>query len=74
MVMMLAMSLGVAVAAALLVGFGGTEAGIGHGTLGAFRGSFVCVGLVTMASAAIFAQLEPTNRIPESTVKEASAG
>jgi EmrB/QacA subfamily drug resistance transporter len=74
MVMMLAMSLGVAVAAALLAGFGGTEAGIGHGTLGAFRGSFVCVGLVTMASAAIFAQLEPTNRIPESTVKEASAG
>ena len=74
MVMMLAMSLGVAVAAALLAGFGGTEAGIGHGTLGAFRGSFVCVGLVTMASAAIFAQLEPTNRIPEATVKEASAG
>jgi EmrB/QacA subfamily drug resistance transporter len=72
MVMMLSMSLGVAVAAALLGAFG--SGAVNHGTLDAFRWSFLCVGLITMASAAIFAQLEPTHRIPESTVTQASAG
>jgi EmrB/QacA subfamily drug resistance transporter len=72
MVMMLAMSLGVAVAAGLLGAFGGAAAAPGPSQMfAAFRWTFVCVGLVTMASAAIFAQLEPTNRIPESTVQKA---
>ena len=81
MVMMLAMSLGVAIAGGLLGAFGGAAAdaaagaaataGRGH-ALAAFRWSFVCVGLVTMASAAIFAQLEPTHHIPESKVQEAA--
>lgn len=35
------------------------------------RWSFVCFGLVMMASAAMFAQLEPTHRIPESAVQKA---
>jgi predicted MFS family arabinose efflux permease len=72
MVMMLAMSLGVASAAGLLGVFGGAAGAIDRQQMAdAFRGTFVCVGLVTMASAAIFAQLEPTNRIPESTVQKA---
>jgi EmrB/QacA subfamily drug resistance transporter len=71
MVMMLAMSLGVAMAGGLLGAFGGTTINPGRGdALAAFRWSFVCVGLVTMASAAIFAQLEPTHHIPESKVQE----
>jgi EmrB/QacA subfamily drug resistance transporter len=70
MVMMLAMSLGVAVAGGLLGAFGG----IAGDTLRAFQWTFVCVGLVTMASAAIFAQLEPTYHIPTTTVQEADAG
>jgi EmrB/QacA subfamily drug resistance transporter len=73
MVMMLAMSLGVAIAGGLLGAFGGTAVDLGRGhALAAFRWSFVCVGLVTMASAAIFAQLEPTHHIPESKVQEAA--
>jgi hypothetical protein len=71
MVMMLAMSLGVAVAGGLLGAFGEIGAAPAQGRpLGAFRWSFVCVGLLTMASAAIFAQLVPTHRIPEATVRE----
>jgi hypothetical protein len=75
MVMMLAMSLGVAIAGGLLAAFGGMsiDPGPGRGhALAAFRWSFVCVGLVTMASAAIFAQLEPTHHIPEAKVQEAA--
>jgi EmrB/QacA subfamily drug resistance transporter len=71
MVMMLAMSLGVAIAGGLLGAFGGADINVGRGdALAAFRWSFVCVGLVTMASAAIFAQLEPTHHIPEAKVQE----
>lgn len=70
MVMMLAMSLGVAAAGGLLSLLGGASAAEGGRALGAFRWSFVCVGLVTMASAAIFAQLETTHHIPEATVRE----
>jgi EmrB/QacA subfamily drug resistance transporter len=74
MVMMLSMSLGVAVAGGLLGAFGGAAVGPeGLGTLTAFRWSFVCVGLVTMTSAAIFAQLEPTHSIPHWTVQEAES-
>jgi len=72
MVMMLAMSLGVAMAGGLLGAFGGGTIGAESvGTLTAFRWSFVSVGLVTMTSAAIFAQLEPTHSIPQSTVQQA---
>jgi len=71
MVMMLSMSLGVAVAGGLLGAFGG--AGGDLDTLSAFRWSFVCVGLVTITSAAIFAQLEPTHRLASTTVQEAEA-
>jgi len=72
MVMMLAMSLGVAVAGGLLGAFGGGDVDAERlGALTAFRWSFVCVGLVTLTSAAIFAQLEPTHVLPQSTVQEA---
>ena len=74
MVMMLAMSLGVAVAGGLLGAFGGGDVDAEHlGALAAFRWSFVCVGLVTLTSAAIFAQLEPTHVIPQATVQEADS-
>jgi hypothetical protein len=74
MVMMLSMSLGVAVAGGLLAAFGGAAVDPDRlRSLGAFRWAFVCVGLVTMTSAAIFAQLEPTHSIPHSTVQEAES-
>jgi EmrB/QacA subfamily drug resistance transporter len=57
MVMMLSMSLGVATAGALLAGFG-ERAGEGAGVLGAFHATFVCVGLITLASSWIFWQLK----------------
>ncbi len=74
MVMMLSMSLGVAVAGGLLGAFGGVAAGPDHlDTLGAFRWTFVCVGVVTVTSAAIFAQLEPTHSLQQATVQETEA-
>ena len=58
MTQMLAMGLGVAVAGGLLAAF--TDA-FGHAdhaqTLRAFHGVFLCAGLLTAASAAIFSQL-----------------
>jgi len=57
-VQMLAMSLGVAAAAALLSNFSATEAAQ-QDALHAFRATFVCVGIMTCASAAIFWQLAP---------------
>ncbi|GAA0714964.1 multidrug transporter subunit MdtD [Dokdonella soli] len=59
MVMMLSMSLGVATASGLLAAFAGVF-GSEHGAaaLPAFHATFVCVGLVTAASAWIFWQLE----------------
>ncbi len=66
MVQMLAMSLGVAAAGAVLAGFtnafGGADAGA---TLEAFRATFVAMGLVTLASAAIFWQLPAEARAPQ---------
>jgi hypothetical protein len=59
------------VAGGLLGAFGGASADLD--TLSAFRWSFVCVGLVTITSAAIFAQLEPTHSLPQTTVQEAEA-
>ena len=60
MVQMLAMSLGVAVAASVLSGCTGyfTPPGVAQ-TLNAFHATFIVMGLVTMASAWIFWQLEP---------------
>jgi EmrB/QacA subfamily drug resistance transporter len=66
MVMMLAMSLGVAAAGSLLRLFGTATVN----PLDAFHWTFICVGLVTMTSAAIFAQLEPTFQIAAEVVDE----
>lgn len=68
MVMMLAMSLGVATAGGLLGAFSGETAGDAP-VLAAFRWTFVCIGGLTLASAAIFAQLGRTHRIPERVVE-----
>ncbi|WP_322107232.1 multidrug transporter subunit MdtD [Paraburkholderia sp. J41] len=63
LVQMLAMSLGVTVAGALLTTFAGlihraTEAN----TIPAFHATFICVGIITAASSWIFAQLSPEVR------------
>ena len=73
MVMMLAMSLGVATAGGLLGAFGGEPADAAP-VLAAFRWTFVCIGALTLASAAIFAQLGPTHRIPKPVVDAADQG
>ncbi len=58
MVQMLAMGMGVAAAGAVLAGFTGVFAGgSSTSTLNALQATFGCMGLVTMASAAIFWQL-----------------
>lgn len=62
MVQMLAMSLGVAMAGAVLSGFSGT---FGDHALPAFQATFVTVGLVTVASAFIFWQVPPEARSPQ---------
>jgi len=67
MVQMLAMSLGVAGASAVLAGFTGVfEHGAAEGTaaetLHSFQATFATMGLVTLASAAIFWQLSPEVR------------
>jgi hypothetical protein len=63
MVQMLAISMGVAAAGAVLAAFSGW---IGTGevqqTLHAFQATFVCMGLITIASSAIFWQLSPMVR------------
>jgi len=61
MVQMLAMGMGVAAAGAVLAAF--TEFfGRGDGqTLEAFRATFGCMALITLASAAIFLQLDPAD-------------
>lgn len=57
-VMQLSMSLGVAAAAALLMGFGGPAQAPGsEGVLRTFQATYVCVGLMSAAAAFIFAQL-----------------
>lgn len=66
MVQMLGMSLGVTCAAALLQAFNdwlGT-AGVGAQALPAYRAAFVAIGIMTMASAAIFWQLGREGRPP----------
>ncbi|QBK04284.1 MFS transporter [Hylemonella gracilis] len=65
MVQMLAMGMGVAAAGAVLAAFtgyfGNEEAAA---ALPAFRGTFVCMGLITLASAAIFWQLSDAQAAP----------
>ena len=75
MLMMLTVSLGVAVAGGLLGAFGGVAAAdpLHIDTLAAFRWTFVCVGAVTVTSAAIFAQLELTHSLQHATVREAES-
>lgn len=58
MVMMLSMSLGVAAAGALLATFVQLF-GDRAAPLAAFHGTFICMGLITVMSAFIFAQLAP---------------
>jgi EmrB/QacA subfamily drug resistance transporter len=63
MVQMVAMGMGVAAAGTVLAAF--TEvfgAGGGAQTLHAFQATFACMGLITIASAGIFAQLAPAER------------
>ncbi|MDO9404019.1 MAG: multidrug transporter subunit MdtD [Polaromonas sp.] len=63
MVQMLAMSMGVAAAGAVLAGFTGFfGTGEATQTLHAFQATFACMGLLTLASAAIFWQLSPDVR------------
>jgi len=56
MVQMLSMSLGVAAAGGLLGGFASAY-GTAQGAVPAFHATFICIGLMTAASAWIFAQL-----------------
>ncbi len=60
MVMMLGVGFGVAVAGGLLSAF--AEISGASGSLAAFRWSFVCIGTITLASAAIFWQLPDPSR------------
>ncbi|XID75062.1 multidrug transporter subunit MdtD [Alkanindiges sp. WGS2144] len=59
MIMMLSMSMGVAAAAAILNGF---TAHYQHQIINAFHATFMCMGVMTMAAAWIFWQLEPDDK------------
>ena len=60
MVMMLSLSLGVAAAGGLLSTFAGVLGNApGRSALAAFQASFLCMGLITAASAWVFWQLSP---------------
>ena len=75
MVMMLSMSLGVATAGALLANFDdyfGTE--LVAQALSAFHATFISVGLITLASAWIFWQLSPAEKIVEQKVERIEIG
>jgi EmrB/QacA subfamily drug resistance transporter len=73
MVMMLSISLGVAAAGALLATFAALIDGAGGARpLAAFHATFISMGLVTAASAAIFWQLPPKVEVsgkPEETIE-----
>lgn len=63
MVQMLAMGMGVAAAGGVLAAFTDFyQAAPDHQTLLAFQATFACMGLITVASAAIFWQLSPEDR------------
>jgi EmrB/QacA subfamily drug resistance transporter len=68
MVQMLAMSMGVAVAGAVLASFSGwLGAGEPGQVLRAFQATFACMGLITIASSGIFWQLSPDVRAVKKT-------
>ncbi|MES2282703.1 MAG: multidrug transporter subunit MdtD [Pseudomonadota bacterium] len=75
MVQMLAMSMGVAAAGAVLAGFTGYFGG-GESTqiLYAFQATFVTMGLITLASAGIFWQLSPTVRVVKKAESTETSG
>ncbi|MEG0046860.1 MAG: MFS transporter, partial [Comamonas sp.] len=68
MVQMLAMSMGVALAGALLTGFGDMWPEDGGGRLLSIRATFVTVALMTLAATLVFSQLdsdEPVRPAPD---------
>lgn len=74
MVQMLAISMGVATAGGVLAAFSGLfgSDSAAH-TLQAFHATFVCMGLITLASASIFWQLTPQeSEVPKSNPPELS--
>ncbi|MES2189477.1 MAG: multidrug transporter subunit MdtD [Pseudomonadota bacterium] len=75
MVQMLAMSMGVAAAGAVLAGFTGYF-GSGESTqvLHAFQATFVTMGLITLASASIFWQLSPAVRVVKKAESTEASG
>ncbi|MES2399153.1 MAG: multidrug transporter subunit MdtD [Pseudomonadota bacterium] len=75
MVQMLAMSMGVAAAGAVLAGFTGYF-GSGESTqvLHAFQATFVTMGLITLASASIFWQLSPAVRVVKKAESTETSG
>ena len=72
MVQMLSISLGVMIAGALLAAFSGLAHGAAD-SLPAFRATFVCMGLITSASAWIFWQLAADHAPPEGPVDQTPA-
>jgi EmrB/QacA subfamily drug resistance transporter len=76
MVMMLAMSLGVATAGALLANFEDyfSAATVIAQTVSAFHATFVAVGIITLASAWIFWQLSPDEQPPAGKVERVEVG
>ncbi|MCY1162777.1 putative transport protein HsrA [compost metagenome] len=75
MVQMLAMSMGVAAAGAVLAAFTsffGTGAALQ--TLHSFQATFACMGLMTLASAGIFWQLSPEVRVVKKAESAEAAG
>ncbi|WP_291587799.1 multidrug transporter subunit MdtD [Comamonas sp. UBA7528] len=63
MVQMLSMGMGVALAGALLGGFSDVWSALGDQSLRAIHATFVTVGLMTLASALVFSQLDGDERV-----------
>ncbi len=75
MVQMLAMSMGVAAAGAVLAGYSGYfGAGESAQVLRAFQATFVTMGLITLASASIFWQLSPAVRVVKKAESTETSG
>ncbi|RZL05819.1 MAG: MFS transporter, partial [Rubrivivax sp.] len=73
MVQMLAMGMGVATAGAVLAGFTGFfGSGSPAQTLSAFHATFACMGVITLASSAIFWQLRGSERAAPDTPADAA--
>jgi MFS family permease len=73
LVQMLSMSLGVTIAGAVLATFTGILPKVTEtNSLPAFHATFLCVGIITAASAWIFAQLAPEIRAVKSTETDPS--